>query len=205
MNVVEYAVEHGAWISDLTLYDLVSSPAAEPVLCYLIEKKIVDVNHTLDRWGVMIGFAVFRSRHALVRFLLAHGANPNFPVASRAHKTTLECAAQSSDAEMVKVLLEGGANLGNNGPLCLAAEAGKLPVVEVLIGSGAKVNEMGLIGRDKRSLARLETPLHKAVRNGHADIITVLLGAGADNGIKNVQGQTVIGLAKDCGMEDALM
>nr|OQO21518.1 hypothetical protein B0A51_06591 [Rachicladosporium sp. CCFEE 5018] len=58
---------------------------------------------------------------------------------------------------MVKILLEAGANLGNNGPLCLAAEAGKLDVVELLLASGAKVNELGVIGRDKRSLARLET------------------------------------------------
>ncbi|OQN97344.1 hypothetical protein B0A48_16408 [Cryoendolithus antarcticus] len=159
MNVVECAVEHGARISDLTLYDLVSSPAAEAVLCYLIEMQVVEVNHTLDRWGIMIGFAVFRSRHTLLRFLLANGANPNHSVAFRAHKTTPECAAQSSDAEMVKILLEGGANLSNNGPLCLAAEAGKLPVVELLIASGANVNELGLIGRDKRSLARLETPM----------------------------------------------
>ena len=89
----------------------------------------------------------------------------------------LSWAAPAGQQAVVKLLLERGADPnGRNGDgltaLHLAAEKGYAAVVWELIAAGADANAPG-------SGIPLSTPLHGAIRGGHAEVVTILLDAGA--------------------------
>ena len=71
-----------------------------------------------------------------------------------------------------------------------------MEVVKTLIQAGGDVNEkeeeMGY------------TPLHNASSNGHEEVITALLAAGADKKIKNKRSQTPYDYAKNQDCKNAL-
>ena len=70
-------------------------------------------------------------------------------------------------------------------------------MVEVnrLIQAGGDVNEQTEYG---------STTLHAASENGHVEVITALLAAGADKTIKNNKGKTPHDLAKNQDCKNAL-
>jgi ankyrin repeat protein len=43
--------------------------------------------------------------------------------------------------------------------------------------------------------------LHRAVENGHADVIDTLLSAGADVSLKDAKGRTAVEIARQKGMD----
>ncbi|OGT20796.1 MAG: hypothetical protein A2342_03705 [Gallionellales bacterium RIFOXYB12_FULL_54_9] len=91
----------------------------------------------------------------------------------------LIAAVTSGDVEQVKVLLAGNVEMRDaegSTLLMLAAATGNLPVVELLVTSGAQVN-----ARDERGWS----PLTKSVYNveqdcGYPDVAEYLIAQGAD-------------------------
>ena len=82
------------------------------------------------------------------------------------------------DAEMVELLLKAGAmpwdgEDGAEAPLLLAAERGDVASVQLLLGAGRLPGACV----DKRALG--ERALQVAAREGHGEVVKVLLGAGA--------------------------
>jgi ankyrin repeat protein len=80
-------------------------------------------------------------REAIVRQLLAAGADPN--VEDEQGRTALSYAVEKDELETVRVLLANGAdpNAGRmNLPLQVAAHRGSTAVVEVLLQAGADPN-----------------------------------------------------------------
>ena len=69
-------------------------------------------------------------------------------------------------------------------------------MVKKLIQAGGEVNE-----QDEEDGS---TPLHDASENGHVEVITALLAAGADKTIKNVYGKTPHDEAKNQDCMNAL-
>ncbi len=63
----------------------------------------------LDEPAVMMGAVDFR-RHELVRWLLAQGVSPNARAVAQSRQTALHSAAWNGDLEMVKILVEAGAD-----------------------------------------------------------------------------------------------
>ncbi|OQO09632.1 hypothetical protein B0A48_05034 [Cryoendolithus antarcticus] len=202
MEVVKLAVRYGGRLNCNSSFYVVVSRQGEAAFRYLVECGELEADADLDRAGCPLDWAVSGNRPAMVRFLLSRGATPHGSVECRGGITTLECAAQDADVEMVQLLLDYGVAMPNNGPLVLAAGAGRVATVELLLGQGADINELGVIRRDERCLIDLETPLHRAVRKGHTEVIATLLNAGADINVRNARGQTVVELAKACGMDD---
>ena len=105
--------------------------------------------------------------------------------------TPLHFAAQNGHLEVVRLLLERGANVNAQNtdelwwrerrtPLHFAAQNGHLDVVRLLLERGANVNAetSGVAGW---------TPLHFAAQNGHLEVVRVLLERGA-----NVNAQTTL-------------
>lgn len=84
-----------------------------------------------------------------------------------------------SKSYVQRLLSKGGDVNANEGrALCSAAEAGNLPMVRSLLNAGARVD----IDTKYWSC----TPLSEAVQNGHEEVATLLLEAGADiNGSVN--------------------
>ncbi|MDD5326918.1 MAG: ankyrin repeat domain-containing protein [Phycisphaerae bacterium] len=112
--------------------------------------------------------------------------------------TPLHYATSSGQIEMVKFLIEKGADV-NAGypqkptPLHLAALQGHLEVAEMLINKGAEVNAKDNFGF---------TPLFLATEKGSKDMVELLIAKGTDVNVKNNNGKTALGMAKERGRTD---
>ena len=112
--------------------------------------------------------------------------------------TPLIYAAVEGHVEVVRVLLEGGAdaeraNANQQTALHKAAWYGHLEVCRLLLDWGAKVNPL-----DKWR----DTPLHDAARLGHLSVVKLLVERGADVRLRNDNGQTASDMARSKGKED---
>ncbi len=125
---------------------------------------------------------------AAVQALLKQNADVN---ASQGDgNTALHWAAYREDAEMVRVLLQAGANvkartrLGGMTPLHLAATGGNAPIIDLLLKAGAESNHANGNGT---------TPLMLAASSGRADAVKLLLDRGADPNARDItNGQTPV-------------
>ena len=77
--------------------------------------------------------------------------------------------------------------------LLIAAGENDLENINRLIKEGACINF-----KDKN----LNTPLHWAVKNGHLEVVTLLLNRGASVKIENNEDKTAVDIAKDIGRQD---
>ena len=134
--------------------------------------------------------AAFAGNLIAVQEAIEEGADVDFAAgASPCPCTPLVVAAQRGDTEIVKALIDAGADLdaarAKNAvtALFMAAQEGHVLVVEALVRAGAYVNEPS----DTKS-----TPLMVASENGHSTIVETLLLAGADPTLENNAGVTAL-------------
>jgi ankyrin repeat protein len=114
--------------------------------------------------------------------------------------TPLQYATRKGYAEVVRVLLEGGANAERAyvnlwTALHYAANMGHLDVCRVLLDWGAKVDPVD----DLKN-----TPLHRAARNGSLSVVELLVQKGADVSLTNYDDQTAKEVARDNGRTDVV-
>jgi ankyrin repeat protein len=112
--------------------------------------------------------------------------------------TPLTYAAWYGHVEVVRVLLEGGANLDRadvdqDTALHLAALNGHLDMCRLLLDWGANVDRL-----DRWQ----NTPLHWAAWRRHLSVVKLLVERGADVRVKDEDGQTARDLAWSRGQED---
>lgn len=123
--------------------------------------------------------AILGSQITRVASLLRRGAPVN---AGDKHCTTpLYKAAVQGETEIVRMLLEVGAdpNRESGGedegtPLCAAASWGYTEIVRLLLQHGADPNAIETPNKGPM------TALKWATRNGHDDVVAILVEAGAD-------------------------
>ena len=101
-------------------------------------------------------------------------------------RTLLHHAAEHSSVEMVRLLLDMGAevnpkSLWGKSPLHVAVDNRRPEVVSLLLAKGADVSSKGHYN---------DTPLHRAAWNSDAESVALLLAAGADVGVRNQLGHT---------------
>ncbi|WP_265016974.1 ankyrin repeat domain-containing protein [Wolbachia endosymbiont (group B) of Endotricha flammealis] len=126
--------------------------------------------------------------------LIAQGAN--IDTNDKNGNTLLYSAAEIGDLNLVKLLLDNGANIeAKNGeyqatPLHGAVENYRIDVVKLLLNRGANVN-----AEDKDNW----TPLHYGADTNSPDIVKVLVDAHANLGAKGNYGKTPLDIAKDKG------
>jgi ankyrin repeat protein len=156
--------------------------------------------------------------------MLKEGENPSSS-SRKATAWPLDVAAQQAHVEMVKLLLANGAKC-HGGELSKAAFAGSqeesLAMVTALIEAGADVNSpdadyghtalFWASARGNKDLVKLlltqpgikldainidgDTALLAAVGHGEAEIVEMLLKAGANVSIINKRGETAVAIAK---------
>ncbi|WP_264687682.1 ankyrin repeat domain-containing protein [Wolbachia endosymbiont (group B) of Erynnis tages] len=126
--------------------------------------------------------------------LIAQGAN--IDTNDKNGNTLLYSAAEIGDLNLVKLLLDNGANIeAKNGeyqatPLHGAVENYRIDVVKLLLNRGTNVN-----AEDKDNW----TPLHYGADTNSPDIVKVLVDAHANLGAKGNYGKTPLDIAKDKG------
>ncbi|UKZ78708.1 hypothetical protein TrVFT333_006454 [Trichoderma virens FT-333] len=147
-------------------------------------------------------YAVQNGYEAIVKLLLARGANVNAAAGDNG-RTALQAAAENGYQAIVEKLLVAGADVnaaaGDNGRTALqaAAENGYQEIVEKLLAAGADVNAAaGHHGR---------TALQAAAENGYQEIVEKLLAAGADvNAAAGDNGRTALQAAAGNGHQEII-
>jgi uncharacterized protein len=154
---------------------------------------------------------------AVVRMLLDRGANPNMQLFFRPANvkgstntrgsTPLIRAATNADLEVVKLLLQKGADakliMADRQTSIMAVLAGRanekqaLELIGLLHDAGADVNVIALINH--REETRGGTALHYAVRKRYKDVIKKLAEWGIDMNAKDQDGLTALDYTQSRG------
>jgi hypothetical protein len=190
-------------VLDAALRCILEDEELDPAYRFLDEANFVNVNHCIEGTGSMLGVLAGESnnkRHSLMQYMLEKGANPNERVDIEDNMFALTAAAGHSDRKIVELLLDYGAQISGSGALTLAAERGNVDNVECLLGRGADVNEMVSLNTSRNGHENMGCPLHKAVENGHATVVDILLNAGADVSIRDAKGRTAADIAAQGGL-----
>lgn len=130
---------------------------------------------------------------------MASMMNPSFFHRMEYGITNLYYPAMNGDANIVRMLLEAGADpnaicLNGLFPLYIAAEIGSLPVVRLLVEHGADVNKVTPKGC---------TSILNAAEEGKVDVVRYLLDHGADPYIRSNAGMNAIDAALKAGQMQA--
>lgn len=134
-----------------------------------------------------------------IRFLASHPAH--LRVVSAIGDTPLHFAVRQGDAPVATLLLTAGADInaapGVETPLHVAARMGNLAMVQLLTSRGANVNAFNSAG---------DAVLHVVMRADStvfvANIVEVLLQAGADASVRNINGLNAWELALVRGLQE---
>jgi ankyrin repeat protein len=154
---------------------------------------------------------------AIIRMLIDRGANPNMQLFFRPANvrgatntrgsTPLIRAATNADLEVVKLLLEHGADAkvkmaDLQTPIMAvlagrASEAQALQLIGLLHDAGAEVNVVALVNH--REDSRGGTALHYAVRKRYKEVIKKLASYGIDMNAKDQDGLTALDYTQSRG------
>lgn len=219
-NIVDWALSHGATLDPRTLqvmfinrsrdvfeYLLTSpahtnTPSSDPSKA----KPKLDINTYIPWWGDILSNVARRNDTEWTFLCLDHGANPNLNLVDE-HKSLLAAVAELSSVEIARLLIErGGATVKGSGAIVMAAEEGKLDMVQFLLERGADVNEIGIEHpTDPRYQEDVGTALHRAVWGGWVEVVRFLLGVdGVDLKLKDGVGRTVMQIAEEGGNVEIL-
>ncbi len=138
-------------------------------------------------------FAAFNRYTEITDLLLRHGADK-----SAEHRALLHVGAQDGHEGEVLQALQDGAAIDSFCPvglnaLMLAAEAGNLSVLKLLIERGANLELHGADGN---------TALHIAASKNQLEAVRLLVSAGASVDSQNVDGLSPLELARSSGQVD---
>ena len=175
--------------------------------------------------------AVLASNDEGVRKALSEGADINARLDNKRGRSALIAVAEKGDKELIKLLLEAGADIEfatKRGRRALHRSIyGNVDAMRVLLEAGADVNAPDKRGNRTLNLASYEnfpamvelligagadvnvqnernnTPLHHAAEKGSIDAIHILIAAGANLNAKNKRDNTPLKVAQDKGQKEA--
>ncbi|MEQ8768744.1 MAG: ankyrin repeat domain-containing protein [Planctomycetota bacterium] len=140
-----------------------------------------------------INLAVIQGDHELVDLLLESGTSTS--VDDLEDMVALDWAVCGGDVPMATLLLDRGADVNRKmedgaTSLVIAVEQGDVAMTRLLISRGIQLDNAGELGH---------TPLHCAALfdPGHAELVKILLEAGADPRPTLADGRTALDLAKE--------
>jgi len=138
----------------------------------------------------LLCYAVSLDQLSVVKYILTCGADVG--MLDKHGMTPLNHAIQNQNHDMVKLLIESGANPNVGGPLLRAISNIDLPMCELLVELGADVDQV--------DASTGFSPLHAAAQDGLESIVRFLLGCNADCTYKrDLEHETAIMKAKKNG------
>lgn len=172
-----------------------STPVTEVEFSHAIEDGQVEHVKTLLKSGADVNakgnspicIAVIHQRLEILSLLLDDGANPNS--IDKRGCSALYWAANTKQSDAVALLLSKGAKVEPGSgpyPLIEAAALGDDRAIQLLLAKGADVTV-----NDERG----NTALHRAVQNGHVEVVRILIAHGAV-AAKNHFGKTPLNYAE---------
>ncbi len=193
----------------------------------LLVSKGADVN-AKGEWGRTPVMLASESGHlTTVELLLQMGAHVNDLKSNEQKNGLMLRACERGDTELVRVLLEAGADENARGEwaqtlLILASKNGHLTTVELLLKSGARINDLDYWeqnslmhaskgghlsvtkvllekGADVNAKGSRSTPLIYASQNGHLTTVEHLLNSGASVNTFDLGGQNALMHASENG------
>lgn len=167
------AASAGMAAGDTRLVD--AAKAGNGAAAVSLLQQQIDVNAAEADGTTALHWAVRNGDVALVERLLRAGAAPD--ASNRYGITPIFLACENGSAEMVERLLDAGVSANATGPmgetaLHICARTGRPEAARVLLARGASVD----VGEGWRG----QTPLMWAAARGHADMVRLLVEAGAD-------------------------
>ncbi|TVY26841.1 hypothetical protein LHYA1_G004430 [Lachnellula hyalina] len=215
IEVARYLLSAGAPIVRQTPTTILSAPPDQQILLFELLMHHGWTPNTPGYYGAVL-LPEIVTNLSLLRWFLAHGANPNlgtqrdFRDRNGASQTdscaALEAAAGRCDVETVRMLLDAGAEIQNGVPLHFAAgvcpdsknphvgavtpsrefDVGRIPVMALLVERGANVNQ----AEESRHMVARYAIVH-AVMAGAVERVGWLLGMGADPEARGAWGSAV--------------
>ena len=195
VEIATYCLENGAAVTDDVLKKMLIC-RAKGVYIACIESKQVDVNHYIPWYGDILTNAATANDLEWAKLSLEHGADPNLNLYEE-HKSILAASAELASLEMVALLVDNRARVKGSGAIVMAAEEGKLDVVQYLLDHGAEIDEIGISHpTDPRYREDMGSALHRAVNAGHRDVVEYLINHGANLDSKDEMERTPMDLAR---------
>ena len=167
-EIIRILSEHGAQVDEIDW--------PYPPLVEAVEKVDADVVKLLLEHGAKQGMgwaikeAIFNKHTEIIQVFSEYGAQVD---EDRFDLPPLLVAVEKGDADIVKLLLQHGAQQGLDQAITNAIFDKNAEIIRILSEHGAQVDEMDW----------LYTPLVEAVDKGDADIVKLLLEHGAKQGI----------------------
>ncbi|WP_430364958.1 ankyrin repeat domain-containing protein [Trinickia sp. NRRL B-1857] len=151
-------------------------------------KQGADPNAT-DPHGMPLIVLAAREKSDKVAKALMADSKTDIEKLDSAGENAMMLAALNGDADLVKALIEKGAEVNKQGwaPLHYAASNGHDDIVKILLDNSAYIDAGSPNGT---------TPLMMAARGNHLSTVKVLLDGGADSRVKNQLGLTALDFAK---------
>ncbi|KAJ5901881.1 hypothetical protein N7495_002409 [Penicillium taxi] len=210
VEIARYLLSHGSELRRQTPVRILSAPLSQQIpLFELLTLHGWSTNNPLEYGAALLAKVV--TNLPLLRWFLAHGANPNQGArhgsaepdndAVMQRCAALEAAAARGELAALHMLLDAGADIKYGTPLHYAAgacspgtmprgvasqefDAGRIPIMALLVQRGADVNQTG------KSRLVLHSPIMYAVMAGAVERVKWLLGQGADINAKGPWGST---------------
>jgi ankyrin repeat protein len=160
--------------------------ANKDVVDYFLDAG-ADINKNVKGGGTILSLAALRGDEAMLKHLLARGADPN----AATDGSTMDNAASSENIKVVEILLQAGAKVNNDSKtssaLGSAAIRGQVEIMRLLLANGADPNY-----RDYEN----HTALMSAVMSQNVEAVRLLLEAGADMNVKSQDERTALDRAE---------
>lgn len=144
----------------------------------------------------------------LVRWLLEHGHKPDSRVSRDEYSAILQALdGREPNMEVLKLLVEHGADVNGSGAVVAAAELGNLEALQLFVESGKADLERSVLWygvTDKESIDAEGSPLFRACYKGQDRTVQYLLSKGARTDTKDKRGRTCMEVAREKGYKQVV-
>ena len=160
--------------------------------------QTVDQNIKITWFWTPLMCAAYKGHYPLVKLLLKKGADPSdegWSISPRDTETSADIAAYQGHVKILRLLLQKGSYTSPE-TVFKATRGGHVDVVKYFVKEGFDPN--------KRDPLKGRTLLAEAAWWGNKELVAYLLKYGADPTIKDLEGRTPRGYAKERGYPEML-